>query len=87
MHPGSVFTHQQHGLVIEHRHHHHGAMAAGHQPFKAAAFAIGEFQIQMLALERPAFLVRDLVDDGQATAHASISRMGTGENVFMSPKC
>jgi len=62
-------------------------MTMADQPLEAAALAVGEFQVKVLALERPALLVRDLVDDGQATAHASISRMGAGENVFMSLKC
>ncbi|MNF13129.1 hypothetical protein D3C80_2148550 [compost metagenome] len=76
-------------------------MATADQAFEAAAFAVGELQIQVLALEGPVLLVGDPMDDRQRTPCAVIVHAESpgqtaraprpiecaGSNMFMSPKC
>ncbi|KAG1487882.1 hypothetical protein G6F53_013669 [Rhizopus delemar] len=101
MHASRVFTYQPHGFLVEHRHHHHRTMTTADQALEAAVLAVGELQVQMLALEGAVFLIGDPMDDRQATAgtvivHAESPRRPAfapgpiecaGSNMFMSPKC
>jgi len=91
---GGVFTHQQHGVLVQHRHHHDGPMATTDQPLEMPALAVGELQVKVLLVERADVLPAHVMDERQPAAHARpraedgrIARMRTGRYVSMSPKC
>src|SRR3546814_3134444 len=69
VHAGGVLAHQQHGVVVEHRHHRHRAVAAPVQALVAAALAVAELQVQALQPVRPGVVLGDAMDDRQAARH------------------
>ena len=70
MHAGRVFTHQQHGLGIQHRHHGDRAMAATMQALVKTPLAVGKLQVELLQPVWAGVVLGDPVDDGQAPGHA-----------------
>ena len=95
VHARRVLADQQHGLVVQHRHHHHRAVATADHALEAAVLAVGELQVQPFQPVRTGVLGSGAVDDGKATAHRVLPRRGRGAadimagctDVLMSREC
>ena len=77
---GAVFAHQQHGVVVAHRHDDDGAETGAFQPLVGAAFAVGKFKIDQFDLEELAAIgkPRGMNDRWFAHPHILPRSMPTG---------
>jgi len=58
------------------------------QALETATFTVGEFQVQMLALEGAVLLIGDPMDESPRRPAAAPGPIEcAGSNMFMSPKC